>query len=292
MLKSKEDFFEIAKEHSYKIDIFEKVYMLLTTLKQFMSIPYLKDRLVLKGGTALNLFNFDDVPRLSVDVDLNYIGQIDKTKMIEERKIVNETIQQILMQNKFKLCRNPGYHAGSKMVWRYQSVLGQGGNIEIDINYMYRKPLWSCVQQKPKLYFDEDFTIPILDIHELTAGKLSALFTRQASRDLFDTNYLFTKCKLDLKKLRLSFVVYISMTSIDLSDLSIDKLKYDLFDIKNKLLPVLRQQGLPKNKINLKIWADELLENLRKNLEIILPLQDTELNLLSVFENVDRYSLN
>ena len=44
--------------------------------------PFLKERLVLKGGTALNLFFFD-LPRLSVDIDLNYIGQLDRQDMQE-----------------------------------------------------------------------------------------------------------------------------------------------------------------------------------------------------------------
>ncbi len=36
--------------------------------------PLLKDQWILKGGTALNLFFFD-LPRLSVDIDLNHVGQ-------------------------------------------------------------------------------------------------------------------------------------------------------------------------------------------------------------------------
>ncbi|MCG2795115.1 MAG: nucleotidyl transferase AbiEii/AbiGii toxin family protein [Actinomycetia bacterium] len=37
------------------------------------SWPKGEGKLVLKGGTALNLF-YLDMPRLSVDIDLNYIG--------------------------------------------------------------------------------------------------------------------------------------------------------------------------------------------------------------------------
>ena len=44
-----------------------------------MAVPYLSDRLALKGGTAINLFCTDQFPRLSVDLDFNYIGPlIDK----------------------------------------------------------------------------------------------------------------------------------------------------------------------------------------------------------------------
>jgi hypothetical protein len=39
--------------------------------------------MALKGGTALNLFHFD-VPRLSVDIDLNYVGAIERDTMLAE----------------------------------------------------------------------------------------------------------------------------------------------------------------------------------------------------------------
>ena len=48
----------------------EKVLRLLGILELFFSNPVLKDKYVLKGGTALNLFYFQ-LPRLSVDIDLN-----------------------------------------------------------------------------------------------------------------------------------------------------------------------------------------------------------------------------
>jgi len=46
----------------------EKAVRLLGLLDGLRSHPYLKPRIALKGGTALNLFVFD-VPRLSVDID-------------------------------------------------------------------------------------------------------------------------------------------------------------------------------------------------------------------------------
>ena len=194
-----------------------------------------------------------------MDIDLNYIGQVDKHAMVEERQILEEAINRIFRQNKFELYRDSNHYAGGKTVWRYPSVLGQGGNIEIDLNYMYRKPLWPLLQQKPKLDLIEEFTVPILDIHELAAGKLAAFFTRDASRDLFDTHYLFSKSRLGAAKLRIAFVTYIAMTTTDLRRINENSLQYNLLDIKNKLLPVLRQRGLPREKKSLKNWTDNIL---------------------------------
>lgn len=106
-------------------------------LEDFASFPQLKDKFVLKGGTALNLFFFN-LPRLSVDIDLNYIGNIDREAMMSERPTLQKTVIALCERHGFALDRNPGRHAGGKMIWRYPSALGQKGNLEIDLNFMYR----------------------------------------------------------------------------------------------------------------------------------------------------------
>src|SRR3990167_7113315 len=264
MMMSKELLLKEARANDYKPEILEKVYRLLTTLDQFMSVPYLRNRLVLKGGTALNLFYFDDVPRLSIDIDLNYIGQLEREKMLQERPVINDAITQILQQNRFELDRNPTHHAGGKMVWRYPSVLGQKGNLEIDLNYMYRQPLWPIKLFTPKIPFEKIIHVPVLDIHELAAGKLSALFSRTASRDLFDAHYLLTKCNIDPQKLRTSFTIYLAMTGIALSNLDQRYIEYNLKDIRNRLFPVLRQEALPRSQSDLKRWASDTLGELHE----------------------------
>ena len=44
----------------------------------------LSEGIALKGGTAINLTVFD-LPRLSVDIDLDYCRSIDREEMIEIR---------------------------------------------------------------------------------------------------------------------------------------------------------------------------------------------------------------
>ena len=73
-----------ATATGFRVEILEKVAQLLGLLDGFNRHPYLKGRLALKGGTALNLFVFD-VPRLSIDIDLNYVGQLDREAMLAER---------------------------------------------------------------------------------------------------------------------------------------------------------------------------------------------------------------
>ncbi len=282
MLTSKEALLKEAREKGYKPEILEKVYRLLNTFQQIMSVPYLQERLVLKGGTALNLFCFQKAPRLSVDIDLNYVGELNREAMLEDRKVLTESIQLILQQNQFEPYRSPTNYAGGKMVWYYNSVLGQRGSLEIDINFMHRQPLWPIALRPANIVGYENWKAPVLDIHELTAGKLAALFDRRVSRDLFDAHYLLTQTDFDWQKLRLSYVVYLAMTGISLSDLKPEMVEYDLMDLRNRLLPVLHQQALPRQLSKLKEWVEHLTQELKEKLNRLLPLEENEEEFIKV----------
>lgn len=156
----------------------------------------LKTKLALKGGAALNLFHFN-LPRLSVDADLNYIGDVDRETMIQERTEIETRIHQLLQNLGLTLFRNPKAHAGGKMVWRYPSALGNQGNIEIDLNFMYRIPLLPLEKRDSITLANQQVSqMQILDIHEIAAGKFSALIDRSAGRDFFDAYNLFKHEKL------------------------------------------------------------------------------------------------
>jgi hypothetical protein len=113
---------------------------LIEILNVIAEDSYLANQLALKGGTALNLFHFN-LPRLSVDADLNYVGSADRATMLESRPEIEDRIKNLFKRMGLGLARNPKAHAGGKMVWRYPSALGNQGNIEIDLNFMYRVPL-------------------------------------------------------------------------------------------------------------------------------------------------------
>lgn len=58
MIVSRETLLKEAGTSGFRPEILEKVLYLLRLLDAIHRHPYLKDRLVLKGGTALNLFEF------------------------------------------------------------------------------------------------------------------------------------------------------------------------------------------------------------------------------------------
>jgi len=53
---SKEKLFSEAEVTGFRPEILEKVIRLLSLLEGFRSHPFLKGRLALKGGTAINFF--------------------------------------------------------------------------------------------------------------------------------------------------------------------------------------------------------------------------------------------
>ena len=264
-----------AQETGFRPEILEKVLQLLHFLESFLSHPYLRDRITLKGGTALNLFYFD-VPRLSVDIDLNYIGAVEREIMLQERPLFEDAIQAVCSREEFVVRRQPSEHAGGKWSIRYESGLGQGGNLEVDLNFMFRVPLFPVVNMESRpIGSYRTKAVPVLDIHELAAGKLAALLSRQASRDLFDVHLLLSQSELDIEKLRLAFVVYGAMSRKDWRTVSQEDVNFDTRELESQLIPVLREALT--GDINLQEWTDNLVKECRQALSVLLPLTGEEI---------------
>lgn len=107
---SRERLFADAAQTGYRPEIVEKVIRLFALLEGIRKHPYLRERLVLKGGTALNLFMLS-LPRLSVDIDLNYIGAASRETMLAERPKVDQAIRAICGREGLAVERMPDDHA-------------------------------------------------------------------------------------------------------------------------------------------------------------------------------------
>ncbi len=75
----------IAQQHGFVRDTFEKVLRLKDVLNYLNEEEYLRDHLLLKGGTAINLAVFN-LPRLSVDIDMDYTPNDTKEEIVERIK--------------------------------------------------------------------------------------------------------------------------------------------------------------------------------------------------------------
>jgi len=272
---SRERILKEAAATGFRPEVFEKVAQLLSLLQGIWKHSFLKNRMVLKGGTALNLFILD-VPRLSVDIDLNYIGSPDRETMHTERPDMDSAITAVCQREGFMLRKSPTEHAGGKWLLRYESAFGPGANLTIDVNFMFRIPLWPVALSKSHhvgSYMAEN--IPILDINEIAAGKLCALLSRHTARDLFDAHQLLTRNILDRKRLRLAFIVYGAMNRKDWRNTSEQDISYDTNELMNELIPVLRT-GEIKGGGDRWQWASRMVEECRNAISIVLPFTEGE----------------
>ena len=116
--------------------------------------------------------------------------------------------------------------------------------------------------------------IPVVDIHELAAGKLAALLSQAASRDLFDASRLRHVGGFDATTLRLAFVVYGGISRKDWRTVSVDDVTVDVAEADTRLLPLLRGHETPRRS-DLVQWTQALAADCHELLSI-LPLADHE----------------
>ena len=93
---------EIANKQNFIRDTLEKVVRLSEALDYINSNPIMKGCLALKGGTAINLTVFH-LPRLSVDIDLDYCSEGNRDEMLEQRQKISEDLKKFMQTQGYTL---------------------------------------------------------------------------------------------------------------------------------------------------------------------------------------------
>jgi len=277
---SSSEIMPVAESTGFRAEMVEKVLHLLNLLDALNSHPFLKGKWVLKGGTALNMFMLD-LPRLSVDIDLNYIGTLDREGMLMDRPKLEQAAQAVFSREGFTTKRVPDEHAGGKWRLSYQSFTGQSGNLEVDLNFMFRQPLWDIqIADSHPLGDFQAKSIPVLDLHELAAGKLAALLARGQARDLFDCHRILNMIDLERDRLRIAFVVYGGMNRKDWRTVSIEDVDFDPAELTRLLIPTLDTRAIQEQS-PAKFGA-RLVRECREGLSMVLPFNDAEREFLNL----------
>jgi predicted nucleotidyltransferase component of viral defense system len=265
----------LAETTGFKAELVEKVLHLFNLLNALNSHPFLKGKWGLKGGTALNMFLLD-LPRISVDIDLNYIGALDRAAMLRERPRIEQATRAVFSREEFTIRRAPEEHAGGKWRLRYRSFTGQDGNLEVDLNFMFRQPLWDIVSADScSLGNFQAKRIPVLNLPELAAGKLAALFARGQARDLFDSHRILGMKNLDFQRLRIAFVVYGGMSRKDWRTVSIKDVDFESTELARQLFPTLRLNAA-EIQTPAADYGSRLVRECRQGLSAVLPFNDSE----------------
>jgi predicted nucleotidyltransferase component of viral defense system len=258
----------------FQVAALEKVLRLVEVLQAFSEHPTLKEVLALKGGTALNLFVFD-LPRLSVDIDLNYVGEQDLAAMQAARPGIEEDIALIARRLRLRVQVPKFAHALTSWSLGYTNVLGGQDSLKIEVNYLYRVPLYdlTCRDSHASLPIQATNVLTVND-YELAAGKLTALIARRASRDLWDAHLLLTTKSWDLPTLRQAFVLYGAMNIEDWRRIGIDDIDKAGERIEADVLPLLRASSA--SVLQTPTGAGQLLTETKSALSAVLPLSESE----------------
>jgi predicted nucleotidyltransferase component of viral defense system len=274
-LFSKEYLQKLSEQTGFLPEGLQKQMTLLDLLREISRHPLLRTKFALKGGTALNLFWFP-LPRLSVDIDLNYVAGVDRETMVADRPVIEKELKNLIESRSITVQFAPtDEHAGAK--WRLRAPSAFGGNftLELDLNYIMRIPVGDLSSKQP-YPLDEDYTFSFnsVSFEEPFGGKIKALLERSAARDLYDVAMLSqTSGDFDIAAVRRSNILLGVTSKKDWR--TVDFRTIDVIDqamITEELTPVLRQDEAPNleaMKSNAKKILDQILKRTEKEREFL-----------------------
>jgi len=244
---SKKEIGKQAAELGFIRDTFEKMSRLVDILAFFEHDPLLSQYLALKGGTAINLTTLS-LPRLSVDIDLDFAINLPLDEMMMVRDNIRITIRQFLSMNGYiRSEKSKEYHTLDSDVFQYVNTGGMRDYVKVEINYSIRSHILPLVKRSIEtLGVFTPVTVLVLDPIEIFASKICALCTRALARDLYDANSLIGLLENEpiSDLLRRCTVFYIAIGS-EQTPKSFDFSKMENLtfqDIRMKLIPMLRKQ--------------------------------------------------
>lgn len=156
----------------------------------------------LHGGTAINLF-YNNMPRLSVDIDLTYVPLENRETALKNishaleriKHSIEATLKAVKVEHKKEI---------SKLL-----ISAQKAQIKIEVNKTKRGLIEVSESRilcdKAQDTFDAFCEIDVVDIGQLYGGKICAALDRQHPRDLFDMKLFLENATID-KNLMKGFI--------------------------------------------------------------------------------------
>ncbi|WP_240843801.1 nucleotidyl transferase AbiEii/AbiGii toxin family protein [Acidaminobacter sp. JC074] len=271
-----------AAKNGFNRDTYEKVLRLMDVLEFLNQDDLLRDRLALKGGTAINLLEFN-LPRLSVDIDLDYTINVGVDDMKKDRKEISDRIFRFMEEQGY--LRKKSDRQSFVLDSYYFTYINTGGNknnIKFDINYVMRAHLYDV---ESRFVLPEEFGMenPVNSLNsiEIYGSKINALNNRAAARDLYDVyklvkNDIFRDSKEQLRKAVIFYHVLTSEKINGKFDLkAADKLNQH--SILRELVPVLKKGEI--------FILEDALKEVRNFVEDLMMITDCEMDFITRFNN-------
>ena len=236
-----------ARRSGFARDTFEKVVRLKEILTWISEQDILKDHLLLKGGTAINLTIFD-LPRLSVDIDMDFTPNFEKPDMMAMRKEISNIILAYMESEGYTMSTASRFHQSlDSFYFTYVNAAGNKDMIKLELNYSLRAHVINPTKRIITIdTFGNDIGIMTVDPLEIFAAKANALLSRAAARDLYDMNTMITQGLFENQKdLMRKCIIYYASISREKLDISFDTNAIDSLTfqkIRRDLFPVLGQE--------------------------------------------------
>lgn len=174
----------------------------------------------LKGGTAINLF-LQNMPRLSVDIDLTYLPQENRETFLEKLEQsflrIEKSIQKAIPNVQFQRLKLKESGKVYKLIFERP-----GAVVKIEPNLVLRGSVFPCeereLSQKAQEFFELTTSIKTLASADLYGGKICAALDRQHPRDFFDVKMLLNQKGLT-ENVRKAFVIYLASSDRPMNEL-------------------------------------------------------------------------
>jgi len=233
---------KLCKESNFIKDTLEKVLRLSEILKFLNSDVIFKDKLALKGGTAINLTAVK-LPRLSVDIDVDFAVNVSKEELSEIKDKFKKRLTDYMWQEGYSLAECRDRFALTSFLFNYLNNAGNRDNIKVEINFLDRCHILPLEKKKILIKgIAEDFEILTLNTTELYASKINALLSRATPRDLYDVNAMIENNVIENAELLRKCLIFYNAIGgdYDIQELdykNIERLDYKKF--KTQLKPVI-----------------------------------------------------
>ena len=204
----------------------------------------------LKGGTAINLFH-QDMPRLSVDIDLTYLPVAPRPESLAAIDAAMRRMAAAIRKGLPGARVTEVVNAREKIVTKLTAQKGDA-QIKIEVTPVIRGCVFEPELRDVSPSVEETFgfaQMKVVSFADLYAGKLVAALDRQHPRDLFDVRDLLANEGItdDLRK---AFIVYLISHDRPISEVVVPRRK----DIQHEFTHGF--EGMTADEVSL----DELLE--------------------------------
>ena len=174
----------------------------------------------LHGGTAINFF-VRDMPRLSVDIDLTYVGVSSREETMkaisEQLKTISDNISATMPSVHVEKKTEEPHGLITKLFIKRQNAL-----VKIEPNRVIRGSLFGCevkdLCKRAEEVFEKFVTTKTMSFPELYGSKMCAALDRQHPRDLFDIMLLLENEGITEQVLK-AFLVYLISHNRPISEL-------------------------------------------------------------------------